>query len=90
MNQIEPETFLADGGTSLAGALFSIAFFLIFGGFGFILAINLRQIAERFLDLTSKMLFGFAEGVDPRIARFVGACAALLSLVGIAVEISAF
>ncbi|MFJ6612696.1 hypothetical protein ACIQPT_20745 [Streptomyces sp. NPDC091289] len=88
MNKIEPEIFLADGGASLSGTLTSIAFFLIFGGFGFALAINLRQIAERFLDLTSKMLFGFAEGVDVRVARFVGACAALLSLVGIVLEIS--
>ncbi|MFD0421508.1 hypothetical protein [Streptomyces parvus] len=88
MSQIEPNTFLSDGSTSPAGTLIAIIFFLAFGGFGLILAINPRQIAERFLDLTSKILFGFAEGVEPRIARFVGACAALLSLVGIILEIS--
>ncbi|MGW1296046.1 hypothetical protein [Streptomyces sp. NPDC002533] len=88
MSQIEPNNLLADGGASPASTLIAIIFFLTFGGFGLILAINPRQIAERFLDLTSKMLFGFAEGVDPRIARFVGACAALLSLVGIILEIS--
>ncbi|MEU3401364.1 hypothetical protein [Streptomyces filamentosus] len=65
-----------------------VLFFFSFGCLGLLLALNLRNFAEKFFGFMSRFMMGFTGSASANTIRFVGGVMAILSLIGVATELS--
>ncbi|MEV7087925.1 hypothetical protein AB0O07_18885 [Streptomyces sp. NPDC093085] len=84
------DTYAAASARTSPGAdITSIIFCALLAMVGFALAFNLKDSADRFYEVTSKMTLGFVGSATPKTLRFVGGGVAALGTTGVIVELVA-
>lgn len=78
---------VASGRTLPRADPLSIAFFLTFGLVGLALFLNFAGVAEKTLNIMSKIMFGFVGEASGRMVQTIGALIFLMSCIGLAVEL---
>lgn len=76
------------GRVSSEASVPSIIFMALFAALGFLLALNVKGIADRFNDLVATVTFGMFDAHQTGVYRIVGAGLALLGCIGVAVEVA--